>query len=308
MKVLVTGGCGFIGSHVVDKLLDSGHEPIVIHRPTCNSRNLKDKKDVKLYDCDVRDISKIGHIIKDVDSIVHMAALINVDESIESPLQYYDINVKGMLSLLELVRKHKKRLIYFSTCEVYGHIPEGKANEGHQTNPRSPYAASKLAAEKLGMVYYYTHKVPITVIRNFNCFGPRQSATKYGAVIPKFIKTVLNDEPPTIFGDGLQTRDYVYVTDTAEGIKNVVERRDLDGEIINFATGVDYSVRDIAKKIIKISGKDMEPKFIDARAGELKRSVGDSSKALKLLGWKPKVDFDEGLKRTIEWFRTQDQV
>jgi len=300
MKVLVTGGCGFIGSHVVDKLLEKGYEVTVLHRPTCKSKNLRHVKGrIEEVFCDVQDFNNVKKVVKNVDSVIHLAALINVDQSIQHPMPFWDVNVKGTLNILESIRKENKKLIFMSTCEIYGNVPEGKATEDHPTNPRSPYAVSKFCAERYCMAYYYTYNLPITIIRGFNIFGTRQSADAKGALIPKFVKKVLGYKQPLIFGDGLQSRDYVYVTDIAEGLVEAIEKDNLNGEIINLATGVDHSIKDIAYKIIEFCERDFEPKFIDARAGELRRSVGDYTKAKKLLNWKPKINFDEGLRSYV---------
>lgn len=307
--ILVTGGCGFIGSHIVEKLVENGYNVSIISRPRCNHENIRHLlSKIKFYNGDVTDIKFLENTMRNMNSlecIVHLAALINVDESIKTPRLFWDVNVGGTFNVLECARKKDAKVIKMSTCEVYGNVPKGKADEKHPTNPCSPYAASKLAADRYCFTYHNTYGLPVTIARPFNIYGPRQSAAMYGAVIPKFITRVLNNQPPLIFGDGLQTRDYVYVEDVAEGYLKLIKNNNFPGEAINFATGIDHSIGDIANRVIKFAGKEdiLRPEFVNARQGELRRSCGDYSKAKKLLGWEPKVSFDEGLKKTIAFFK-----
>jgi len=307
--ILVTGGCGFVGSHVVERLIGKGHEVGIISRPLCKHENIRHLlPKVKLYNGDIRDTKIFDEVVKkekDVDCIVHIAALINVDESIKTPRPFWEVNVGGTFNVIECARKQDAKVLYMSTCEVYGNIPVGKADETHLTNPCSPYAASKLAADRYCFAYHHTYGLPVTIIRGFNIYGPRQSAATYGAVIPKFITRVLGGQPPLVFGDGLQTRDYVFVEDVADGIVKAIDKNEFSGDVINLATGVDHTIKSVAEKVIDACGKGgkMEPEFVEARPGEMRRSVGDASKAKRVLGWTPKVGFDEGLKKTVEFFR-----
>jgi UDP-glucose 4-epimerase len=308
-KVIVTGGCGFIGSHLVDELLSRGYSVRILSRPKCGMVNVQHVKDkVEHIDCDITDYSSIEAAVdSDVDGILHLAALINVDESREKPLAFLDTNVRGTMNLLEVARKKGiGKFLHMSTCEVYGNIPDGRANEEHLPNPRSPYAASKFAAERYVLSYAYTFENPkITIIRGFNQYGPRQHSGKWGAVIPKFITTVLRGGKIKIFGDGSQTRDYVFVKDTVRGIVDAYEKSLENGEVINLATGVETSIKDIAEKVCNILNKSQSDvvEYSEGRPGELVRSCGSSSKAKKLLGWEPSVSFDDGLKKTIDWFK-----
>lgn len=304
---MVTGGCGFIGSHLVEELLDRGKEVQVIGFQ-CQLENLEPVKGrVKFIRVDVRDKDAINRAIgSDIEGVLHLAALINVDQSVQSPEIFFDTNVTATINIVEAVRKRKiPKLTYMSTCEVYGNIPRGKADENHPTNPRSPYAASKFAAERYLLAYSYTYDEPkITIIRAFNQYGPRQSAGQGGAVIPKFITKLLNDQKIQIHGDGNQTRDYVYVKNTVKGIADAFEKNLPTGEVINLSTGVETSIRDIAVAVCKLAGKEPE-KYIEFgkdRPGQLMRSCGDSSKAKRLLGWEPEVSFEQGLSLTFDWY------
>ncbi|MFH0971161.1 MAG: GDP-mannose 4,6-dehydratase [Candidatus Micrarchaeota archaeon] len=312
MKILVTGGCGFIGSHVVGELLSRGHKVEVLSRPNCNLSNLKDHKNLVHHNADVSIRERVfDEITSGFDGIIHMSALINVDQSRFEPLKFLDVNVGGTANVLEAARLKKiPRFLHMSTCEVYGNVPTGKATEEHPLNPRSPYAVSKFAAERYVLAYANTYpEISIRIVRGFNQYGPRQSAEKFGAVIPKFITAALKGERLRIFGDGKQTRDYVFVEDTARGIADAFEKEVESGEIINLATGRDESIKQVAEEICKAAGRDPNDsiEYIESRPGELVRSVGDSSKAKKLLGWEPKVKFEDGIKTTYNWFKAHSK-
>ncbi|HLC48495.1 MAG TPA: SDR family NAD(P)-dependent oxidoreductase [Candidatus Norongarragalinales archaeon] len=311
MRILVTGGCGFIGSHVVDELTSRGHEVEVLSRPNCNLSNIREHKSIVHHNADISDREKVfAEIGKGLDGIIHMSALVNVDQSRNEPLRFLDVNVGGTVNVMEAARqKGIPRYLHMSTCEVYGNIPSGKATEEQPLNPRSPYAVSKFAAERYVLAYAHTYpEMGIRMVRGFNQYGPRQSAEKFGAVIPKFITQALKGERMKVFGGGEQTRDYVFAKDTARGISDAFENTTLaNGEIINLATGLDYSIMQIAVRIAELTGKAPKEaiEHVDGRPGELMRSIGDSSKAKALLGWVPTVKFDEGLKITYDWFRAQ---
>ncbi|MEK6843063.1 MAG: GDP-mannose 4,6-dehydratase [Candidatus Micrarchaeota archaeon] len=310
MKILVTGGCGFIGSHVVGELIDRGHEVEVMSRPNCNLSNLSGHKGLVHHNADISNRERVfSGIKKGIDGVIHIAALVNVDQSRIEPLKFLDVNVGGTANVLEASRiAGVSRFLQMSTCEVYGNIPVGLATEEHALNPRSPYAVSKLAAEKYVQAFAFTYpEMNIRIIRGFNQYGPRQSGEKFGAVIPKFINFALKGEKIRIFGDGKQTRDYVYIEDSMKGICDAFEEDLPNAEIINLATERDETVNELAETVCRLAGRDPKQfiERIDARPGELVRSIGDSSKARKLLGWKAKINFEEGMKRTFEWFKAQ---
>ncbi|GAG81122.1 unnamed protein product, partial [marine sediment metagenome] len=235
MKIAVLGGYGFIGSHVCDQLLERGLQVLVIgrchHNPLSNINHIIAHKDVEFKQADIRDFKSIEKTIKNCDAIMNYAALINVDESNQSPRLFFDVNVLGAFNVLELARKMNIPTLYKSSSEVFGHVPyPDKANENYPQVPRSPYAISKLCAERYNIVYHLTYDLPVTISRGFNTYGPRQNAGKFGAVIPKFITRVLDNKPPMIFGDGLQTRDYVFVKDMAQADVMILEAL-IDGKI-----------------------------------------------------------------------------
>lgn len=308
MNVLVTGGSGFIGSHVVETLLNMKLNVTVsildIETPGKIS-HLEDK--VSFKPMDIRNISDCRNAIKDIDIVIHLAALINVDHSIQDPIPFYETNVHGTMNILEAVRNEPKvkKFVYMSTAEVYGNCLEGKLKETDLCDPRSPYAASKYAAERYCLSFSATYKNPeITIIRGFNTFGPRQTYGVKGAVIAIFINDILNGKSPMINGDGSQIRDYIYVEDLAEGIARVATTFQLDGEIINLTAENPITINTIANKILEIHEAPFKPQYRNARPGEVVRSCGDGSKARKLLSWKPKYSFHEGLEKTIKYFES----
>lgn len=308
MNIVVVGGCGFIGSHLSEELIRRGHNVEIIGF-NCQEENLVSMKGrYKFIRVDITDRAGVREAINaNVDGVIHLAALINVDQSIQYPRLFFATNVAGTFNVLEAVsEKRIPKLLYMSTCEVYGNIPEGKATESHPTNPRSPYAASKFAAERYLLSYAYTYREPkITIVRGFNQYGTRQNPGSKGAVIPIFITRLLRGENILIHGDGSQTRDYVYVNDTVKGLANAFEKDLPSGEIINLATGTDTSIKEVATMICKLLGKNPEEhmEFIEDRPGQIMRSCGDYSKAKELLGWAPETPLDRGLKTCIEWYK-----
>ena len=305
MKILVTGGAGFLGSHICDMLLKTGHEVSVLDR-MCPGKVGHLIDEIGFVCGDLRKIEDCREAVRDVDAIIHLAALINVDHSIREPLEFYETNVRGTMNLLEAARHEPsvKKLVYMSTAEVYG-SSEGLLKETALCDTRSPYAASKYAGERYCLSYHYTYDEPeITIIRGFNMYGPRQSYGSKGAVIAIFTTLALMGKPPVIFGSGEQCRDYVYVKDMARGVIEATMLEGLGGEIINLASGKTVTVNDIAKTVLELTGSKHEIDYASARPGELFKSCGDADKARRLLGWAPEVGFYEGLQDTVEYFKS----
>lgn len=308
MSVLVIGGCGFIGSHLVEGLLEYNSSVKVVGS-SCDLENIRHLgNEIEFIRGDITNREFIDKVVtSDLEGILHLAALINVDQSIDSPQPFFDVNVMGTINVLEAARKKDiHKVLYMSTCEVYGHIIKGKAGEDYPTNPRSPYASSKFAAERCALSYSYTYSSPkIVVIRGFNQYGPRQKSGVGGAVIPRFAEKLLRNETIQIYGDGRQTRDYIYVKDTVKGIIAAFEKDLPTGEVINLATGVETPIRDIAVRLCELANKDTQRyvEFVDSRPGELQRSCGDYGKAKRLLNWTPEVSFEQGLATTFDWYR-----
>lgn len=299
IRVLVTGAGGFVGSHLCEELLRCGCEvTAMVHYNVDKISHLKGK--LNIIRSDIRFIDECMEATEDVDAVVHLAALIHVDRSRQLPQLFWDTNVGGTQNMLEAARKRCLRFLHMSTCEIIGHIPHGKASENYTNGyPRSPYAASKHSAEAYCKAYHSTYDLDIRIARCFNITGPRQKLGKKGAVIPIFINQALQENPITIYGSGQQIRDFTDVRDIARGVSELLLRPRLSGELIHLCNGVEWSVNDIAELILEVCDSDIQPIHIDGRPGELVRSVGDNTKAYKLLKWKPRVE----LKQTIKDIR-----
>lgn len=305
MKILVTGGAGFIGSHVVERLLELSHQVVVLdmNKPG-KVGHLLDR--VELIEGDITRLKDCFEAVKGVDAVIHMAALIHVGHSIKTPIPFYETNVRGTMNLLEAVRNTPsvKKFTYMSTFECYGNVPQGKADETYLCDARSPYAASKYAAERYCLSWYATYGKPeVTIIRGANTYGPRQTYGAKGAVVAIFITKALRGEAPTIFGDGSQSRDFVYVKDMAKGIVDATLTLGLGGEIINLCSGKTVTVKEIALSVLRLTGFKLKPIYGEPRLGENMRSCGDPSKAWMLMKWKPETDFLHGLTETIKHYR-----
>jgi dTDP-glucose 4,6-dehydratase len=243
-----------------------------------------------------------------VDVIVNAAAESHVEKSIEAGAsEFVTTNVEGTQILLDAIRETPvERFILFSSSEVYGTALYAPMDEEHPLNPRSPYAATKAGADRLAYSYYVTYGVPVVIVRPFNNYGPRQHPEK---VIPRFICQALSGEPLTIHGDGHASRDWLYVDDDAEAIETIIDA-DLEkvvGEVINVATGVDITVSEIADKVLEMLGRPAALKMhVDERPGQVHRHIGSTEKAERLLGWRARTSFEDGLERTIAWYRDNE--
>lgn len=295
-----------MGSHIVEQLLDLGYEVVVLDR-ICPGKIKHRLEEIEFVHGDVKCLEDCIRAVRDVNAVIHLAALINVDHSIREPLEFYEVNTRGTMNLLEAARHEPflDRFIYMSTAEVYG-TSDDPLKETDLCDARSPYAASKYAAERYCLSYYYTYGFPdITIIRGFNIYGPRQTHGAKGAVIAIFINLALTEKSLVVYGDGTQNRDYTYVEDVASGVIKATLKRGLGGEIINFASGKMVSVNQIAESVLRKVGSTVPVEHTEARPGEVHNTRGDSSKAERLLDWRPVVDFDEGLGRTVEYFKNK---
>lgn len=312
MKVLVTGGCGFVGSHLTERLVKEGFKVRVLGL-TCNLENIQglvESNRVEFVRGDLSDAPTCRKAVEGCDIVSHLAAQISVDKSIVEPEHFFETNVGGTFRILEAAREaHIRKFHYMSTCEVLGLIDaplRADENWPHPV-PRSPYSASKFAAEAYCRSYNITYGLPVTITRSFNIFGPRQNPGSGGALIAKVTTKVLNRQSPEIFGDGKQTRDWTYVEDTVDGIYRCITTEGTEGELFHLASGIDRQVGDVIQQIIKLCGSEgtISPTRIAARPGELRRSVGDASKAKRILNWEPKTDFETGLRKTIESYKSR---
>jgi dTDP-glucose 4,6-dehydratase len=313
-RVLVTGGAGFISSAFVRHLLAATPYQVVSLDALTYAGNLENLADVMAHERlsfvhgDIRDRELVRQLVGEVDVIVNAAAESHVEKSIEEGAsEFVTTNVEGTQILLDAIRETPvERFILISSSEVYGTAVYAPMDEEHPLNPRSPYAATKAGADRLVYSYFTTYDLPVVIVRPFNNYGPRQHPEK---VIPRFITQALTDQPLTIHGDGHASRDWLYVDDDAEAIEAIIAA-DIDtiaGEVINVATGIDLSVSQIAEAVLEMIGKPGSLKsHVDERLGQVDRHIGSTDKAERLVGWRAGTSFEEGLARTVEWYREND--
>jgi UDP-glucose 4-epimerase len=302
MKVLVTGGAGFIGRWIVKKLLDKGFE-VSVYDDLSNGKieNLAEFG-IKPIIGDIRDRKKVLEVFNEgFDLCIHAAAQINVQESLDNPEKSVTVNIDGTFNVLEAARKHNTKVTLMGTCMVYDLANTSKPiGENHPVKPASPYAASKLAAEELALSYYYGYKLPVVILRPFNTYGPYQKSNMEGGVISIFIKKNLAGDDLLVYGDGMQTRDLLYVEDCADFIIKAVLSNDAVGQIINAGLGRDISVNDLADLICK-DRKRIKHVPHHHPQSEIEKLVCDYSKAKALLSWEPKNSLEEGVRKTEKW-------
>jgi dTDP-glucose 4,6-dehydratase len=313
-RVLVTGGAGFISSNFIRHLLDATDYDVVTLDALTYAGNLENLADVMSHPRlsfvhgDIRDEALVRELVGGVDVIVNAAAESHVEKSIRhGASEFVTTNVEGTQILLDAIRVTPvERFILISSSEVYGTAERAPMDEEHPLNPRSPYAATKAGADRLAYSYWTTYELPIVIVRPFNNYGPRQHPEK---VVPRFITQALADEPLTIHGDGHASRDWLYVEDDAEAIEAIIEAplEAIAGEVINVATGVDISVSEIADKVLAALGKPPDLKLhVPERLGQVDRHIGSTDKAERLVGWRARTSFDEGLVRTVAWYRDNE--
>ena len=304
MRILVTGGAGFIGSNVVDRFVDAGHDVAVFDDLSSGRREFVHPR-AHFHLGDLADPAAVEACVASFrpELVDHHAAQIDVRRSVEDARRDAEINVLGSLSLLESCRRHGvRKLIYASTGgALYGEARTIPASEDHPVNPESPYGASKHAVEHYLYLWRRLHRLDYTVLRYPNVFGPRQNPHGEAGVNAIFIGAMLAGEAPRIFGDGEQIRDYLYVDDVVEANLLALERG--SGEIVNLGTGVGTSVNQIFRALRDLIGFQGEPIHEPERPGEIRRIVLDASRARRVLGWEPRVSFAEGLARTVAWSR-----
>ena len=313
-RVLVTGGAGFISSNFIRHLLDATPYEVVTLDALTYAGNLENLADVMSHPRlsfvhgDIRDAALVRELVEGVDVIVNAAAESHVEKSIEhGASEFVTTNVEGTQILLDAIRVTPvERFILISSSEVYGTAETAPMDEEHALMPRSPYVATKAGADRLAYAYWTTYDLPIVIVRPFNNYGPRQHPEK---VVPRFITQALANEPLTIHGDGHASRDWLYVTDDAEAIERVIETpiELLAGEVLNVATGIDISVNDIAGMVLSVLGKPAELKaHVPERLGQVDRHIGSTEKAERLLGWRAQTSFEDGLERTVAWYRDNE--
>ncbi len=302
MRILITGGAGFQGSHITNLLTQAGHRVTILNTPSPEAeRNIASfAKDVPIVWGSVTDKEIVTKAVRGMDVVLHLAAQINVDESIHAPVTFIEVNTLGTCNVLAAVRNSGCRLIYASTCEVYGYSGDAPLKESAELKPYSPYAASKAGAERLCYAYYMTYGVDVTIVRPCNIYGEGQKRGKGGAVISIFANRALKGEPLVVSGNGQQRREYMHVSDLTQAYALILGREDLKGTSINIGTGETVSIKEIAEAV---SAKfDVPIEFQPARLGEVPGFRLDSSFA-NSLGFTPRVKFWDGLERYIAWVK-----
>jgi len=313
MKSIVTGGAGFIGSHLVDKLLSLNHQVIVLDNfstgKKSNLLNLQKKK-VKIIKIDISQNKKLDRYFKGVDYVFHLAGLADIVPSIENPDKYFKSNVIGTFNVMQAAKKAKvKKFIYAASASCYGIPDKFPTNENEQIKPMYPYAFTKWQAEELIMHWVKVYNFPAISLRFFNCYGPRsRTSGAYGAVFGVFLAQKLANKPLTIVGNGKQTRDFVHVKDVVDAIIKSLTNKNARGQIINIGSGKPIKIRKVIEKIRKIS-KGGFPQYgeFKLRKFEIPKLYPNIQKAKDKINWKPKISFDKGIKSTIKFYNERER-
>ena len=307
-KVLVTGGAGFIGSHLVTRLLALEHKVRVFDDLSSgkliNLSHVRDKVD--FVQGDLRHEEECLRACLDIDYIFHQAAIPSVPKSVDEPGHSHDVNVKGTFNILRAAVQQKvRRVIYAASSSAYGNTKESPKHEGIRPEPLSPYAVQKLLGEQYARAFTECYGLETISLRYFNVFGTRQDPkSQYAAAIPAFVTSMLRGEPPTIYGDGEQTRDFTYIDNVVEGNMLAMQAARTHGEAINVACGGAISVNHVIAEINRLLGTKVKPTYVPARTGDVMHSCADIRRARELLGFKPIVSFEEGLTRAIDYYRS----
>lgn len=305
-RFLVTGGAGFIGSHIAEKLVRQGHFVRVMDNFVSgkieNLRSIIDR--IELQRGDIRSPKACLKATKSIDFVLHQAALRSVPKSMGNPREYNDVNINGTLNILEASKLNKvKRLVFASSSSVYGDISKFPEREDFPSQLISPYALTKLCGEYYCKIFSYHHGLAAVSLRYFNVFGPRQALDdEYAVVIPKFITCMLNGEQPPIYGTGRQSRDFTFV-DNVVNANLLAARSKVKSGVFNVASGKDYTVLELVKILNRIMRKKIKPKFLKPRPGDVFRTLADLKESRKFLGFSPKINFEDGLKITVEYFK-----
>ena len=304
---LVTGGAGFIGSHIVETLVNRGEKVRVLDNLMTgkyeNIANFEGRIEFILGD--IRDFKALGKAVDGVDTIFHEAAIPSVPRSVEDPQLNHDSNVNGTFNVLLAARDAGvRRVVYAASSSAYGEIGTGEKKEDQLPSPLSPYAVAKLVGEYYCQVFTRVYGLETVSLRYFNVFGPRQDpSSPYSGVISKFVTTLLNGDRPMIFGDGEQSRDFTYVANVVDANIRAAESADAVGEVINLGVNQRTTLNQLLSELQKIIGTNIAPQYKPPRAGDIRHSLADISRAEKLLGFKPLIGLEEGLKATVDWYR-----
>lgn len=305
---LVTGGAGFIGSHLVEELVRRGARVRVVDSLITGKReNLAHVGEIDFLEGDLADLEVARAAVAGMDYVLHQAAIPSVPRSVTDPLTSHRSNVDGTLNILLAARDAGvKRLVYAGSSSAYGDTPTLPKHEDMPPNPQSPYALQKLVGEQYARLFARLYGFDAVTTRYFNVFGPRQDpSSPYSGVISVFIRALVAGDKPTIYGDGHQTRDFTYVANVVDGVLRACHGDHLAGEVINVATGGRVSLNELFEALRRLTGSTLVPVYAGPRAGDVLHSQADISRAERLLGYRPLVGLEEGLKRTVDWYRTE---
>jgi nucleoside-diphosphate-sugar epimerase len=308
---LVTGGAGFIGSHLVEELIRRGEQVRVLDNlSTGKLRNLAHIPGVEFQEGDIADPAACARATDGIDYVLHQAAIPSVPRSVKDPVTSNRANLDGSLNILVAARDAGvKRLVYAGSSSAYGDTPTLPKHEAMPTGPLSPYALQKLVAEQYCRMFTRLYGLETVTIRYFNVFGPRQDpGSPYSGVISLFATAVLEGRQPTIYGDGGQTRDFTYVANVVDGVLRAVLAPEASGEVINVATGGRISLNELLRTLNGLAGTTLTPLYAEGRQGDVRDSQADITKARTLLGYTPLIELEEGLRRTLEWARSEASV
>lgn len=303
MKILVTGGAGFIGSHVTRLLLDANHQVVILDNLLHGHKDQIDKR-AKLVIGDIRDPQKTKESLKNIDAVIHMAGLIIVPDSVRDPIKYCDNNVLGTISLLESMKETGcKKIIFSSSACVYGTPQKLPITEDAQVHPDNPYGAGKASIEAFLQAFHANFNFDVTILRYFNPYGPGEMHEPETHAIPNFIKAALAKKPIPLYWKGEQVRDFIYIEDLARAHIDVLAL--LGFNIFNIGTEKGIKVKDVVCKIFKIVGYEVPVKDLGKRPGDVAANYASSARLQKAVGWKAKVNLAEGLQKTIDFYKTQ---
>jgi UDP-glucose 4-epimerase len=312
VRVLVTGGAGFIGSHLVGALLERGDQVVVLDNFSSGRRSNLDglAAEIELVEGDLRSYERVHAAMRGVELVLHQGALPSVPRSVQDPLTTNEVNVGGTLNVLLAARDEgARRVVFASSSSVYGDANGIVREETQRPQPLSPYGVAKLAAESYCRAFWQVYSLETVSLRYFNVFGPQQDPhSQYAAVVPRFISRLLNGEPPVIYGDGSQSRDFTFVGNVVAGNLLAAAAPGVAGEVLNLATGGSQTVNELSAAIQRALGVEIEPVYEPARVGEIARSAADISRAAQLLGYQPEVSVEEGLAATIDALRCAGAV
>ncbi|MGH9327365.1 MAG: SDR family oxidoreductase [Terriglobia bacterium] len=306
---IVTGGSGFIGSHIVDELLRRGETVRVLDDLSTGRReNLAQARDrMEFYEMDIRDLQKIRSVFEGVDYVIHLAALPSVPRSIADPITSNAVNLDGTLNVLVAARDAKaKRVVFAASSAAYGDNPEFPRVETQPPRPLSPYALGKLAGEYYCQLFTRLYGLETVALRYFNIFGPRQNPySPYTGVLSIFVSAYIRHQSPTIFGDGEQSRDFTYVANCVEATLLALKAPEATGKVINVGVGEQFTLNKTIALLNRIFGREVKPDYGPPREGDVHDSLADIQLARRVLGYSPKIRYEEGLRRTVEWYRQE---